>query len=177
MCWCQNGKCLECRNSYFALLASSSSGGLLPQNCSTKSIQWSLSRIPVTRRPPNHRHSIIFMSCIVIVISPHRRWKVWVSGLHLWVFNSIQEVFLIQTMRQINALYFTKRVSNHTYRQQQWEVQGRGSVAQCWRPGRSQGSRYGRYRSSQRCGWCVRSLRGTKSSWSSDRRLARRSLS
>ena len=66
---------------------------VLPQNCSTKSIQWSLSRIPVTRRPPNRRHSIIFVSCIMIVISSHGRWKVWVSGLHLLVFNSIQEVF------------------------------------------------------------------------------------
>ena len=141
MCWCQIGKCLERRNSYFALLASSSSGGLLPQNCSTKSIQWSLSRIPVTGRPPNRRHSIIFTSCIMIVISPQGRWKVWVSGLYLWVYNSEREV-LLKTMRQISHVKLNKLEWNLTYPQLQWDVQGRGSVAQCLRPGRSQGSRH-----------------------------------
>jgi hypothetical protein len=116
-------------------------GGLLPQNCSTKSIQWSLSRIPVTGRPPNHRHIIIFTSCIVIVISLQGRWKVWVSGLHLWVYNSKREV-LLQIMRQISPVKLNKLKWNLTYPQLQWEVQGRGSVAQCWRPGWPQGSRH-----------------------------------
>ena len=178
MCWCQNGKCLERRNSYFALLASLSSGGLLPQNCSTKSIQWSLSSIPVTRGLPNRRYRIIFTSCIVIVISPHGRCGSLASTCWLLIqykkfFNSNNETnqcFVLSQMCMKSYLS-TAAVRSAGSRIGSPVLKTR-TISR--KPARCM---YSRYRSPWRCGWCMHSLRDTKSSWSSNRCLARWSLS
>ena len=93
MCWCQNGNVWNVE--ILTLLSQHPRpwvvfcNKIAPPSPSSDRYQGSQS----LEEPPNRRHRIIFTSYILIVISPQGRWKVWVSGLHLWVFNSIQEVF------------------------------------------------------------------------------------
>jgi hypothetical protein len=57
-------------------------GGRKPIAATTESLHPARDTIPEISAPSMGRPRIMTMSCSITVVSPHRRWNVWVSGRH-----------------------------------------------------------------------------------------------
>jgi hypothetical protein len=85
-------------------------GGFLPRNATTHSRHVEDSIRLVIGRPLINIPRIIAMSSRVTVISPHGRWKEWVSDLHLSTI-AVMAVALNTSMPRLTMLVIANRLA------------------------------------------------------------------